>query len=210
MSDYISPKYKVDGFNCPNCNAYAHQEWHTILLGTSGGYVTIRDLNTAICQKCNKHSIWFDGKMVHPKITNVPLPNSDLPDDSKYDYLEARNIASDSPRGTSALLRLAIEKLIKTLVEKDEGLDKNIGKLVENGLSKDLQKALDTVRVIGNNAIHPGKLDMRDDVGTAEKLFKLVNIITQQMISNKKEVDELFEIKVSDSEKKHIKKRDNK
>jgi len=44
------------------------------------------------------------------------------------------------------------------------------------------------VRVIGNEAVHPGKLDLKDDRDTATRLFKLVNIIAEQMISNPKHV----------------------
>jgi hypothetical protein len=36
---------------------------------------------------------------------------------------------------------------------------------------------LDSARVIGNEAVHPGTMDMRDDHDTAIKLFGLANLI---------------------------------
>jgi hypothetical protein len=43
------------------------------------------------------------------------------------------------------------------------------------------------------SAVHPGSLDLKDDVDTATKLFILVNIIVEQMISNPKHVEELYD-----------------
>jgi hypothetical protein len=51
--------------------------------------------------------------MIEPNIGGVPFPNNDLPEDIKNDYIEARDILNKSPRGSSALLRLAIQKLCK-------------------------------------------------------------------------------------------------
>ena len=64
-----------------------------------------------------------------------------------------------------------------------------------------------SVRVIGNEAVHPGTLDLKDDTDTAGKLFRLVNIIVEQMISNQKHVDELFD-KIPPTKKKGIEERD--
>jgi hypothetical protein len=55
-----------------------------------------------------------------------------------------------------------------------------------------VQKALDTVRVIGNDAVHPGTIDLRDDPATATALFKLVNIIVEKMISEPREIEDLY------------------
>ena len=56
-----------------------------------------------------------------------------------------------------------------------------------------MQQSLDAVRVIGNEAVHPGTLDLKDDRDTATRLFDLVNIIAEQMISNPKHVKEIYE-----------------
>ena len=51
---------------------------------------------------------------------------------------------------------------------------------------------MDVVRVIGNNAVHPGQIELRDDRATAEKLFALVNLIAERMISEPRHVEAMF------------------
>jgi len=85
----------------------------------------------------------------------------------------------------------------------------DIGTLVKNGLPARIQKALDIVRVIGNNAVHPGVLDITDDIETASKLFELVNHIAYSMITQPKEIEGLYTTKVPEAQKEHIEKRDS-
>jgi hypothetical protein len=64
--------------------------------------------------------------------------------------------------------------------------------LVKIGLSPKIQKNLDIVRVIGNKSEHPGQIDLNDDPATETKLFELINIIADTMITKPKEIDKLF------------------
>jgi hypothetical protein len=120
------------------------------------------------------------------------LPNLDLPEEIKNDYEEAAKIVNISPRGASALLRLAIQKLCKELGGEGKNINNDIASLVEKGLPARIQKALDTVRVVGNESVHPGVLDVKDNKEIAFALFKLVNIITDKMISEEKQIDEIY------------------
>jgi hypothetical protein len=55
------------------------------------------------------------------------------------------------------------------------------------------QQALDTVRVIGTNAVHPlMALDLRDDAELATKLFTLINGIVEDTISRPKAVAAIY------------------
>jgi hypothetical protein len=112
-------------------------------------------------------------------------------------------------RGAAALLRLAIQKLCKHLGEKGKNIDNDIGALVEKGLDGRIQKALDIVRVIGNNAVHPGQIDLRDDRATAEELFDLVNLIAETMINQPKHIEELYD-RLPQGAREAIEKRDRK
>ncbi len=135
--------------------------------------------------------------------------NSDLPDELKRDYEEARTILSLSPRGAAALLRLCIQKLCAKLGERGKNIDDDIACLVKKGLDPRVQKALDVVRVVGNNAVHPGQMDLSDDRATAEKLFGLVNLVTEIMITQPKHIDEMYK-QLPEASLKAIEKRDGK
>lgn len=155
-------------------------------------YWDLYNADLSQCYNCDKVALWVQSALVYPVRGDAPLPNTDLPEDVRLDFNEAGRILRLSPRGASALLRLAIQKLCKELGEKGKNIDNDIASLVEKGLDVRIQQALDVVRVIGNNAVHPGQVDLRDDVGTAEKLFDLVNIIAEAMISQPKRISEMF------------------
>jgi len=130
-----------------------------------------------------------------------------LPIELVADFEEARAIAGRSSRGAAALLRLVIQKLCVHLKQPGRNLNDDIGALVKLGLPTGVQQALDVLRVVGNNSVHPGELDIRDTPEVATKLFKLVNIIAEKMIAEPKELKALFEA-LPDGAKKQIKKRD--
>ena len=64
--------------------------------------------------------------------------------------------------------------------------------------------------VVGNNAVHPGQIDLRDDVETVLKLFGLVNLVADVMITQPKQVDALYDSVVPESQRQAIAKRDGK
>ena len=145
------------------------------------------------CYNCKKFAVWVHDQLIYPTAMTGPEPNPDLPPDILRDYEEAGRIVSESPRGAAALLRLGIQKLCISLGEKGQNIDDDIASLVKKGLAPIVQKALDVVRVIGNEVVYPGSLDLKDDRDTAIRLFDLVNIIAEQMISNPKHVQELYD-----------------
>lgn len=144
------------------------------------------------CYNCNDISLWIHDRLIYPVVGAAPPVNPDTPDDIKRDYLEASSILSLSPRGAAALLRLAIQKLCKHVGQPGKNINSDIGSLVASGLDHRVQKALDAMRVIGNDAVHPGQLDLRDNQATAETLFKLFNLIVEKMISEPKHVDDVY------------------
>jgi len=113
-----------------------------------------------------------------------------------------------SPRGAAALLRLCIQKLTKALGKQGENINADIAALVKDGLSSKLQKALDIVRVVGNDAVHPGTIDLRDDVATAKQLFALINIIADTMITQPAQIEQIYQ-QLPDSKLEQISKRDS-
>lgn len=93
------------------------------------------------------------------------------------------------------------------LGEKGKNINDDIGALVKKGLGSDVQEALDTVRVIGNNAVHPGTIDLEDDVETAERLMELVNYVVDEMITRPARRKAMF-AKVPPGAKEAIARRD--
>ncbi len=152
----------------------------------------VRNCHVSQCYECHDLSFWIYDRLIFPVKGEAPPANPDLPVDILRDYHEASSILNLSPRGAAALIRLCIQKLCKHLDQPGENINADIAALVKAGLDSRIQKALDAVRVIGNNAVHPGSIDLRDDRATAESLFKLVNIIADKMISEPKHVDEVY------------------
>ncbi|MEQ8194328.1 MAG: DUF4145 domain-containing protein [Rhodospirillales bacterium] len=175
---------------------------------TNTDYI-IHNMWISQCYNCDEVSVWLYDRLIWPTLGTAPVPNSDLPKDALKDYLEASGILDSSPRGAAALLRLALQKLCKHLGEKGENINADIASLVKKGLDVRVQQALDVVRVVGNNAVHPGQIDLSDDRAAAEKLFSLINLITEIMITQPKHVSAMFG-DLPESARMAIEKRDKK
>jgi hypothetical protein len=147
--------------------------------------------------------------MVYPsEVSTAPNPNEDLPENIKADYEEAAVIAARSPRGAAALLRLCVQKLCKHLGEPGENINTDIGSLVAKGkLSANIQKAMDTVRITGNEAIHPSELSLEDEPELVAALFTFVNLIAQQAITEPRQIEEMFE-KMPEGKREAVAQRD--
>lgn len=151
------------------------------------------NLHLSKCLHCKKVAAWVRDRLVFPDSREGALPNQDLPEDIIRDFEEARSVVNVSPRGAAALLRLCVQKLcIHLLGSESSDINKDIGLLVKRGLNPLVQKALDTVRVVGNESVHPGTMDLKDDRATALLLFNLVNSIAEQLISHPKEVERIY------------------
>lgn len=205
MIPYEAPEHLKEAFNCPLCGAYASQQWVDLVQDPTesrGGR-----LQSCVCRRCKEYSIWHRRRMVYPTSGAAPFPNTDLPDEIQADYEEARSIASLSPRGAAALLRLAIEKLCNHLGAKGKDLNDQIAYLVKQGLDPMVQESLDSVRVIGNEAVHPGQIDLKDDEETAVSLFELVNLVADRTITYPKRAEEVYQ-RLPESKRKAIEERD--
>lgn len=185
-----------NAFNCPRCHVYAKQTWF-YLHGANqrdgyGVQYENQEFVVSKCESCGEPTIWHGETIIYPLHSVAESPNSDLPEDIRADYEEARIIANLSPRGAAALLRLAIQKLCAHLGQSGKNINSDIAVLVTLGLPSKVQQALDAVRVIGNDAVHPGTIDLKDDLETVNKLFRLVNFIAHKTITEPREVDEIY------------------
>ena len=212
--NYIEPEKELYAYTCPHCNTISQMEIKKhhfdkdIRSIVKGVPVVVNQLIIHRCQCCGKKIIWIDNNYVYPDIV-AEEANLDMPESVKQLYNEAALIYNKSPRAACALLRLAIDRLCNELGETDRDINKNIGALVEKGLPKTIQQALDVVRVVGNKAVHPGQIEYDvDDKGTAIMLMHLINIIVDRMISEPNEIDSLYQ-GLPESVKESIIRRDN-
>ena len=161
------------------------------------------------CYSCAEISLWLYDKLFFPQEMEAEPSNSDMPDEIKKDYEEARAVFNSSPRASAALLRLCREKLCDSLDAKGANLNQKIADLVKKGLNKKIQKALDAVRVIGNESVHPGEINLNDNKDVARALFKLTNQIVQELVTDQKERDEIYSL-LPEGKREAIAKRDSK
>lgn len=200
MAKYLEPKLNENSFTCPNCNTLSGIAWdeYTVITHDGGVYLNqgsyegYSHLSISKCVACDEIHIWLDEKMIYPLISGIPMPNEDMPQNVKEIYMEARDVYPYSKRATAALLRLAVQVLCKELGEKGKNINDDIGELVKKGLSVQIQQALDSIRVIGNNAVHPGEITLEEHEDVAGILFTLINIIVEQLITQPKKIAEVY------------------
>lgn len=206
---FKSPVFKETSFNCPTCGAFAAQQWYEVLYRINSSYnsTIAKDVKFCGCSFCSTLSIWVGGNMILPSSGNVPIPNNDLPENVIELYNEAKDVLNNSPRSAAALLRLGIEELLNHIFNSGKSINHDIAKLVKDGLAPKLQKALDILRVVGNNAVHAGQININDNPAIANSLFVLINVIAEDMITKPKEIDELYN-SLPESDRLTIEKRD--
>ncbi|WP_155962203.1 DUF4145 domain-containing protein [Streptococcus ruminantium] len=225
-------------FQCPNCSGFASHLWKYEPITIHQKHSeTLRFTITAQCQACEQFSIWLTNELpvtnkghrelqgyaeylsldttnssvslIFPDNSlNVPAPNSDMPSDIKEIFIEAGQILDKSPRASAALSRLAIEKLVGHLEIEGKDLNSKIGKLVSKGMPIEIQQMLDSVRVIGNNAVHPGQIDITDNKELALSLLYFINLIIDNRITQPKKISEIYH-SLPESYREAIKNRDS-
>lgn len=196
--EHVPPAFGSPAFHCPHCAVLARQMWVQLRRTNPGGGTSRARIWLSTCtnQACRADTCWVEeldgGRIVEPVFGGGPRPHVDMPPDVKLDYEEARRIVNLSPRGACALLRVACEKLAEDLQPEGRDLNDRIGKLVQNGLPVMVQQAMDTLRVIGSQAVHPGVIDLRDDVDTATALFELLNVVVEDRITRPQRIAEMY------------------
>jgi Domain of unknown function (DUF4145) len=192
-------------FVCPqsNCGAFAQHRLGEVnsvgmQLGARSGHAgTLATgwLKLAFCTLCDGETIWAGSRLIWPTGAGVaPPPSVDMPSEVLAEYEEAGLIAEHSPRGAAALLRLGVEKLLAHLGATNRSIDQAIGQMVSHGIfDVKVQMAADTLRIVGNEAVHPGTMDLKDDISTVMALFRLMNYLVERTITQPREIANLFD-----------------
>lgn len=207
------PGFGKNAFYCPHCGTFAKQDFCDIQLKIMfeemyPSYANSNITKISICHHCELPSLWINKILVFPKANIIADPNADMPENIKDLYNEARAIFQGSPRAAAAILRLCIQHLCIHLGESGENLNKDIQSLKnKNLINESHMKALDLVRVIGNKAVHPGVIDPNANQDLIIKLFNLINLLCDILITKPKEINEMFEDHIPDNIKDAIEKR---
>lgn len=191
MSKFIAPKLNKVSFNCPHCKTLTSHKWDYFEYNNYGE--NCQQIEVSWCYACDKSTLWIDGEMKYPLQGDSEEPIEGMPENVRTIYEEAQQVLPLSPRASCALLRLAVETLLSDLEIEGKSIDNKIANLVKNGLPDQVQKALDSVRVIGNESIHPGQMDLSDDYATANSMFELINFIVDDRINRPKRIDSLYD-----------------
>ncbi|WP_344200171.1 DUF4145 domain-containing protein [Aeromicrobium alkaliterrae] len=145
--------------------------------------------------------------MIFPLVRQGEEPHADMPADVLAIYEEARAVSSLSRKSAAGLLRLGLQMLVDELDTGSGSIDAKIGRLVQGGLDPQVQQAMDVLRVVGNESVHPGQIDLDADDDLLPALFNLINVIVEQVVSRPKTIGALFQ-KLPDAKRAAIQRRD--
>lgn len=123
--------------------------------------------------------------MLYPKNSSAPPPQENMPEEVLALYKEAASIVSDSPSAACLLIRKALEVLLADLTN-ETNLNKMITIITEDVTkpwAKQLTPLLTSIRLIGNDAVHPREINRADNEQTALTLFSFLNICVDKLIS---------------------------
>lgn len=203
-----TPAQGRDSFHCPNCGVLTEQTWCRVDGVTdSDGTVSLDGFSASMCRLCWDPALWKGDSMIFPLERQGVAPHEDMPDDVKAIYDEARSVAALSKKSAAGLLRLALQMLIDDLEPGKGTIDTKIGKLVARGLAPQVQKMMDVLRIVGNESVHPGTMDLDADPDLLASLFGLTNLIVEQIIAQPKHIESLYG-KLPEGKREAIEKRD--
>ena len=133
----------------------------------------LMNVHLSMCFSCEGLAIWRADELIYPHGDVSIAPVEEMPADVKAIFLEANDILDKSPERAAASCPppLCFKSSCRTSGRRARNINNDIASLVAKGLDTRIQKALDVVRVAGNDAVHPGQIDWDDDKTVATQLF---------------------------------------
>ncbi len=208
---------KDTAFICLHCGVHAQREKYScevkkISDSSGGSYIPLTNplkkiapqpqiqgitgkIECSMCIVCGSITLWINSshtkKIIFPAFpVEIQKPHEDMPEHIKNIYIEAAEISNQSPRSAAALLRLCLENLVKDLEIKGKDLNEKIG---NSEWPDEIKKACDSVRLYGNNAVHPGMIEVADEMMTVTTLFKIINYLVAQKIHMPKIINDVYD-----------------
>lgn len=196
MPRYVAPDMYVGHYTCPLCDTLVYQAGKDVFIKPYGkDFESVANVRRVECGACDEVTWWIENAMVYPPVAaGTPPPHEDMPDDVRQIYNEARAVAELSARSAAALLRTALETLLKDHFGQTGKLNNMIGDMVKaDQIGPQIQKACDLLRCSGNNAVHPRELSPDDNRASVTSLFNLLNMVVNKLVSEKTLVDEMYD-----------------
>lgn len=196
-----SPNFRGTPFVCPHCKQFAKQRWgqagNTFLPEGGISYqsfdVSNEDIFFSQCDACGNKMIWKNKDPIWPRTSLAPEAHIDFPRGLIEDFEEARQVYNDSPRASAALLRLCLQKLCKDLGAPGKNINEDIQFLQDEfGIGRRVVDSMDILRVVGNNAVHPGEINLQDDREISFGLFSILNFIVEKAISEPAQIESIY------------------
>ena len=219
LKNYVEPAYDKHAFTCQHCGTYTT---HSPETGYVTGSVTLK-LNRSVhssdrcnvlvttCLSCQNIHIFIRENEAEKALLLYPFnlkyegyqpPCEDMLENIRDLYNEASQVLKYSPRSASALLRFALESLLKDVCEttpKKDNLAGYIEQFIkENVWAEQYEFHLTELRLVGNNAVHGGKneIDFFENLEEAKQdclvLFDFLNRIVEETYTKKRKDKEFF------------------
>lgn len=163
--------------NCYRCKKPFHADWtHRGLDRDSEGDWCVKFVRCPHCKDLSfsLERITASGEeepvMAYPRPRFGAPVQPEVPGEFAEDYAEACLILSDSPKASAALSRRCLQKLIHEKAGIDHNhLVREINELLaSNSLPSHIAETVDTVRRIGNLAVHPIKSERTGEIIAVE------------------------------------------
>jgi hypothetical protein len=152
---------------------------HTNALDTLGAKKKFYSFSK--CQNCNHLLFWLNRDIIYPSPRYGKEPSTFMPEEVADLYNQARGVYHTSRIAALFLLRLAVEKLCKKLLKKEDTKAKMFSLIVElkkkETLPENVINFLDSYRSMGDIAVHEG-LDVTEELEISpDLLFSTIDYI---------------------------------
>jgi Domain of unknown function (DUF4145) len=178
------PVFNEERFDCPHCDAFAHQLWSELKIESrgwaQGGYAAqagrfsdskdayrttpaglmaydkeaMPGWSASTCSSCFRSSVWRGDRLIFPAHSSAPPPHADMPEAALTLYEEAREVLPISKRAAAALARAALERALREILAEPK---KKLDPLIGDlagKVSAPLWEVLTALRYLGNVSLH--------------------------------------------------------
>lgn len=143
----------------------------------------------------NTHSRKYEFTRIWPTSTpaDIPPPNPDMPAECHKLYNGAALVFNHSPRTAGALLRLCLQVLLTEAKIEGKTIDLQIQNLIKSGEDPMNVLCMDICRILGNECVHPGIINLNEEGDIATLFFEFINMTTTRLFTAKRQVQEVYQ-----------------